>query len=592
MALRRFYNNTYTGLFSELPVSAITGTFFMSEDTEDVYGYNSSNLPFIVGGGGGLISVTKSELDALITGSTVEVGSTYKVTGVDSILYDGNNVIYTKGLTVSAITENCYGEFVNPIYPTAQGQSIFVDGDAYISGDTVIWGGKWYENTNSASTVSNSVDNFVLGAEWDLLSFSGNPSLYNTSYDEIFYDYSEDRVLSRYERMTNNFYAWEISPFGNLVSPLNTFQWGNPMFEGQIGKGNPIFRGKYNITVENAIFENINTIGGQYNITMTNRSYILTDTTVDELSEMSNMVLRDGAYLDSITLVDSKMKHITLTDESYISYCGFQDMFIEHINCSFHSWIDTVFLTGATTNSGFSKIDVSFGSSISEMTANAAGGSALNISDFVVKDNSSFYSLLGTNPVFIGVEVSNYSYLGEVDIADNSFFDFRVTNYSNIDAITQTGNTGNVLYDNHTENFSYTHSDILSGTRNILRKDTTDEMSKLLVTNSNNDEFTINPILTDMQFTTGTTSGSTTISDSNYNIYLIHDNGSSVDTYNVNLPLTPKDKQLVNLSTVDGLTNLTISAQTGTIATVVTSITAGESVNLIYRTANTKWYKV
>ena len=51
--VRQIYNNFFVGLNSELPVNNPSGTRYLSEDTQQFYGYDSNNLPFEIGGGSG-----------------------------------------------------------------------------------------------------------------------------------------------------------------------------------------------------------------------------------------------------------------------------------------------------------------------------------------------------------------------------------------------------------------------------------------------------------------------------------------------------------------------------------------------------------
>lgn len=77
---------------------------------------DGSNLTGISGGtGGGIITRTKAEMDALISGNTLVAGSTYEITGVDVNLYSGNT-IFLQAITTNELADTGSGLFFNPKY--------------------------------------------------------------------------------------------------------------------------------------------------------------------------------------------------------------------------------------------------------------------------------------------------------------------------------------------------------------------------------------------------------------------------------------------------------------------------------------------
>lgn len=77
--------------------------------------------PYFSGGtGGGIIEVDKAELDDIISDAGLIAGSTYKITGTHSGLYDDGSdsgtTIYLQALSDVKLAEQGFGEFYNPIY--------------------------------------------------------------------------------------------------------------------------------------------------------------------------------------------------------------------------------------------------------------------------------------------------------------------------------------------------------------------------------------------------------------------------------------------------------------------------------------------
>lgn len=76
---------------------------------------DGSNLTGISGGTNGIITVSVSELNSLISGNTLVAGSTYEITGVDVNLYSGNS-IFLQAITTNELADTGSGLFFNPKY--------------------------------------------------------------------------------------------------------------------------------------------------------------------------------------------------------------------------------------------------------------------------------------------------------------------------------------------------------------------------------------------------------------------------------------------------------------------------------------------
>lgn len=87
------------------------------------------------------------------------------------------------------------------------------------------------------------------------------------------------------------------------------------------------------------------------------------------------------------------------------------------------------------------------------------------------------------------------------------------------------------------------------------------------------------------------TSGTQNIDDLGRNIVFIHEAGLTA-SLTINLPATPKDSQIVTITSVGGITSLTLATPIGSIVGMVTALTALASVKFIWLASQSKWYKI
>jgi hypothetical protein len=271
---------------------------------------------------------TKSEIDSLISNKWIIRGKTYKISGCDFRLYDNGTdredapvytSIYLMGLENNKLSETGIGVFYTPKYSEFP---IFVDGNLYGLGDRVIWGGYVWECIGGTQV---SIDIFTLDPNgFEIIyPFEGSNSyragLYNIQYDDIIYDYTNDKIIYRNEQNSNivsttyeNIDYWENEM--SLYNPIKAFQWGN-LFSDNRGIGNQ--------TIVNSYNENINYTGEyQINLNFKNNSYqknIISD--VGEGNYQDGIILENYSYIDTISLrrSSSYQSNIKLSNNSYIS---------------------------------------------------------------------------------------------------------------------------------------------------------------------------------------------------------------------------------------------------------------------------------
>lgn len=344
------------------------------------------------------ISVTtKSQMDTLISNKEVIQGKTYKIYGCDTSLYyngkDGKDndvytTIYLMGLENDKLTETGVGVFYTPEYVS---YSIFTNGQNYLAGDKVIWGG--FVWTCEIEGTYNSLDIFTLESPYFVINLPFKDGVlesdkYNIRYDDIIYDYENDKIIYRNENDTNivqttvqNIEYWTSTM--SLYNPIKAFQWGN-VYNGTTGIGNQRIINSYN--------ENINYKGlYQTNFYFNNLSY-QTDVFVDSensyqtnfhfenKSYQSNSNIEKASYQDSLyfttnsyqTTVNidngSHQKNITLNNGSYqdsllLNKSGSYQNNLNFTNGSYQNIIrfdDNAYQTGFTFNNGSYQYNVNF----------------------------------------------------------------------------------------------------------------------------------------------------------------------------------------------------------------------------------------
>lgn len=100
------------------------------------------------------------------------------------------------------------------------------------------------------------------------------------------------------------------------------------------------------------------------------------------------------------------------------------------------------------------------------------------------------------------------------------------------------------------------------------------------------------PVIKNIQYSTATTGGTITATDTGDDLQIVHENGILTAALTIALPATPQDGQRVYMTSVNGVTALTLSTAVGSIVNTLSAIAVGVGACFMYRAANTKWYKV
>lgn len=93
-----------------------------------------------------------------------------------------------------------------------------------------------------------------------------------------------------------------------------------------------------------------------------------------------------------------------------------------------------------------------------------------------------------------------------------------------------------------------------------------------------------------VQYSTAS-SGTVTLVDTGDDIQLIQEAALAV-TLTIALPATPVDGQRVFVSSIGGVTTLTLSTPVGSIISALTTLAANGIFGYIYRGPTTKWYRI
>ena len=416
-----------------------------------------------------IAEVTKTEMDAL-SGKFIR-GKTYKISGCDSSLYyngkneKGDSVytdIYLMGLEGDKLTESGVGVFYTPKYDSI---SIFVEGDTYAPNSKVIWGGfVWVAKGGSSRP---SIDAFTLHPDWNIiLPFDNNNNLdtdnYNIRYDDIIYDYPNDRIIYRNEENTNivsttykNIAYWiDVKGFYN---PIKAFQWGNVYLGTGIG----------NQRIINSYNENINYTGNyQINFYFEGYSY-LRNNYVETGSYQSNFYLKNNSYqINSSLLGESHQTSIVLTNNSYIEMISFDG------GKSGGSYQDTIILDNGSYLTNITLISGCYQSFIRLNTNSYFSNILFSNGDSYQKelyfDNGSYLESV----TFAGASFqekfnfNNHSYQSTINFGDSCFqstFNFDNESYLVNNSLQNLGKSSNQSYFNF-DNNSYQDGIIVNST--------------------------------------------------------------------------------------------------------------------------------
>lgn len=93
-----------------------------------------------------------------------------------------------------------------------------------------------------------------------------------------------------------------------------------------------------------------------------------------------------------------------------------------------------------------------------------------------------------------------------------------------------------------------------------------------------------------VQYTT-VTSGTVTGNDTGQNVQIIQD-GTLAVSLTIAFPATPVNGQIFGVTSVGGITTVSMTSTVGTIINALTTMASGGTVRYQFLTAQNKWYKI
>jgi hypothetical protein len=311
-------------------------------------------LEDIIGGGSsGVVEVTYTALQTLISSSALSPGTIYKITGFNKnmpiggpsnpngflpeVLYDdGTNAgvtIYMQAITKNTLSSDGHGEFYNPVYgdqttyTNTDGTGLYGiwDGDnpdplevpAYVIDQVVFWGG--YAWRNVTGNVGTADDVITLSADWEKLPYYNSP-YYELVIDAISVDWDNGIVITRTNvenQITVEFnadqYWWWMGLYNVIqTNPISVMGWGlySKITPEQLDDD---FYGISNVKVINSVCETVNFKGeGFLNIDM-DSSYLFVNY-IGRNTYISELNFKFYSSFDGNTLIDTSIYNNALTN--------------------------------------------------------------------------------------------------------------------------------------------------------------------------------------------------------------------------------------------------------------------------------------
>ena len=312
----------------------------------------------------GILPINIEDAANLISESTIQVGTYYKISGVDTNLYGGTEII-VKGISANQFSSNGWGLFYNPKY---ENFPVWRSDGEYNTDDTIIYGGSAWRSING--TVGGTIDLFNLDENWEII----NPLqtyCYNKKWDAIEYDFVNNFICSRYEVEANNFISIDqmtSSWFWCNVNPMKIFRWGHPY--------NPFTqKGVKDCRMINSYLNCLNFIDGYISgVELSNFSSIY-DIQLKNSSSFEQVSLNNNSQMYSVELDNSSIYNLKIDNES-------QFIYYNATNSNLYNIIidnDSSLLFNTLNDSSFNRIIVNNNSGFGWMTLTNSNATDINL---------------------------------------------------------------------------------------------------------------------------------------------------------------------------------------------------------------------
>ena len=457
----------------------------------------------------GILNITYNQLIASIAASTLKPGALYKITGVDSDLYGGTDILI-KAATNNTLELTGHGIFYNPKYINSQatpnngygiwsnyitlemsnivgtfnqGNTVVADNSAtatYLANGFLEWiSGDWstaisIDNgqgatadvsggvspsyaigedviwggkhwTNTSGNVGTQENKYTLSSA-DWTVVPFNSTDYNVVADVIHYDYTHDMIIRRKDKW-NNDVDGNFQIFTEFAEP-DGYDYGNPIKDFQWGNGPEDFNTNdyYYIGVQS------NYVKDSYLECINFIGSYLWFNTLTQQSYMWNNKSSTNSQINNNTLTNSYFNYNTLTN-SYINSNTLTSSYI-YSNTLTSSYINSNTLTSSYIYSNTLNANSSINSNT--LTNSQISGNTLTSSN--IYSNTLTSSNINSNTLTNSNIYSN--------TLTNSYFNYNTLTNSQISGNTLTNSqiSGNTLTSSNIYSNTLTNSSISGNT--------------------------------------------------------------------------------------------------------------------------------
>ena len=400
-----------------LTLRGLKGSKLTTSELDDNFLY-LEELAMSGGGDTSLVELTYAEAVDLVDSGGVIEGTRYLVTGVDPDLWGGTDVL-VQGLPDSNLSLSGWGKFYNPRYDVIE---VYYGSNSYSIDDLVIYGGKVWKNlTGSVGFID--VYLFELDpTNWELQDDFDNESHYVLVWDKVEIGFSGGQVVinSRYDSIRNNYVrVGQLDGGGSDrwffcgVNPLAAFGWGNDSIT--------------DCTIKDSYFNCLNIVNSQiYGVEMSNYSYWFDSTIVDSYVESLNFTNESGIY--NVWLDGSEIRNCKFQNNSYMNG-DFHNTTIEYLDLSNNSYCNIL----EFWNSTLANLNLNNNSNCQSIFASASYFQNITLNNQSWIQAIELTTGILANSWIERVELSNRSYINNIDLYDSTMYEIKLDNYSYIE---------------------------------------------------------------------------------------------------------------------------------------------------------------
>jgi hypothetical protein len=323
-----------------------------------------------------IIEKTKAQIDTLVGSNSLIPGQLYKITGVDTALYGGTDILI-KAATTNKLELAGHGIFYNPKYLNSQltpnngygiwsnyititmsnivgtftnGNTVTANNGAtatYLANDFLQWiSGNWSTATsisngsgatanvtggvspsyaigqdviwggkhwtNTSGNVGTATNKYTLSSA-NWTAVAFNSTDYNVVADVIHYDYEHDMIIRRKDKWDNDVDG-NFQVFDDFASP-NGYNYGNPIKDFQWGNGPE----DWNTNDDVYIGVQSNLVKDSYLECINFIGRYLWFNTLTQLSYMRNNVTNISSRIYSNTITSSNIQNNTLNNSRILN---------------------------------------------------------------------------------------------------------------------------------------------------------------------------------------------------------------------------------------------------------------------------------